>query len=120
MRLWLAFCEDYDNEENDSAYPTARAALGTLAMAAQSKPVCDAMIKENCMGTIAGVLGSQQIELLHRGLVMVLEMLSQGGDIVEHLKEHNILGILSGVPIENETIKGLMTEITSILASTVA
>jgi len=57
--LWLGLSEDFDNEENaQEAFLTARAAAGTLAVAASDSQVCDALLAQNCASTVLKLLQS--------------------------------------------------------------
>jgi hypothetical protein len=101
VRLWLSLSEDYDlgddeeEEEGDSKaadkevvaasatgeamqkYRTARAAAGTLAGAVGMHiDVGKAMCAENCAKTMVRLLKSGKAELVHRALVIVVELLS--------------------------------------------
>lgn len=77
VRLWLAFCEDWNNENDaECALATARACAGTLACAAGDPRTTAAMIGENCAASIVALLESANAELVHRALVMLDTMLS--------------------------------------------
>ena len=88
LKLWLGLAEDWNNtnsQESESAAPgsgvteaflTARAAAGTLAGAAGDAAVAEAMVKEDCARTVVALLESENKELVHRALVIVLELLS--------------------------------------------
>jgi hypothetical protein len=74
LRLWLAFATEY--EEN---YECARAAAGCLAMATQDETIALALVelpkfREETMA----LLESGRLEVMHRGLVIVLNLLLLG------------------------------------------
>lgn len=105
VRLWLALCEDYgindeeDNEDNnqnynyaDEAYKTCRASAGTLACSCGDDKVALAVMKENIGNTIAKLLESRKLELIHRALVIVIELIESGGkDLAVHMASCNVI-----------------------------
>lgn len=100
VRLWLALCEDYgvDNEESsddnyvDEAYKTCRAAAGTLACSCGDDKVAVAVMQENIGGTITKLLESGKLELIHRALVIVVELIGCGGkELAVHLASCNVI-----------------------------
>lgn len=91
LRLWLGLAEDWDSgkesaEENlppgegDQSYLIARAAAGTLAMACSDPLVVSAMCKQDCARTIVSLLESQQPELVHRALFILIEMMTAAAE----------------------------------------
>ena len=95
LKLWLGLCEegvgiDEDEAERASAtaevrkavaeevrerYLTARAAAGTLAVAAGADAeVCSALVSLDCARTLTALLESAKPELVHRALVWITEM----------------------------------------------
>ena len=88
LKLWLGLAEDWENDSvnAEEAFLIARAAAGTLAGAASDAEVADAMIQEDCARTIVALLQSGNAELVHRALVIVLELLStEKRAVAEHL-----------------------------------
>eukprot|EP01034_Spumella_vulgaris_P029108 gene29108-36099_t len=88
LKLWLGLSEDWENDTQDAneAFLIARAAAGTLAGAAGDPEVADAMCQNDCARTIVALMDSQNKELVHRALVIVLELLSTDKrSVAEHL-----------------------------------
>ena len=77
LRLWLALASDY--EEN---HECARAAAGCLAMATGDPSIAKTLIQiSNFKERMDICLGSGSIEIIHRMLVVVLNLVEQGGEI---------------------------------------
>ena len=99
VRLWLGLSEDWSNDESDEAFATARAAAGTLACAVGDPQVADALLKEECARTIVCLLESEQPELIHRALVMIIDLCDNNselsGQIAVHLIEGGVVPPLS-------------------------
>ena len=77
LRLWLALASDH--EEN---YECARAASGCLAMASPDPSVAKSLIHiSNFKERMNTCLGSGSIEIVHRILVVVLNLVEHGGEI---------------------------------------
>ena len=75
LRLWLAFASDFD--EN---YECARAAAGCLANATQDPRIADELAKlAHFKEQIRSLLECGQLELMHRLLVILLNMIMHGG-----------------------------------------
>mmetsp|Transcript_43966 Transcript_43966/g.51509 ORF Transcript_43966/g.51509 Transcript_43966/m.51509 type:complete len:683 (+) Transcript_43966:3-2051(+) len=75
LRLWVAFATDY--EEN---FDCAKAACGCLAMATQEHNVALALTElKSYEGMVKMLLECGNLEMLHRILVIVLNMLGHGG-----------------------------------------
>ena len=66
LKLWCAFAEDYESD-----LPTARAAAGTLAMAAgiEDKELGAALVGSKACEVLVGLLNSGAPELAHRSSV---------------------------------------------------
>ena len=95
-RLWLAFCEDWENEDNNEALACAMAAAGTLAVAASDEGVSKALLAEGCGKCIANLIDSQNPDLCHRSLVMAIEFLQVLGSIArDHLGECDVVGAIT-------------------------
>jgi len=108
VRLWLALCEDYgvdDEEDNnnnqsynyaDEAYKTCRASAGTLACACGDDKVAFAVMQENIGNTITKLLDSGKLELIHRALVIIIELIESGGkDLAVHMASCNVIECIS-------------------------
>ena len=94
VRLWLGLAEDWDREEEPrEAYLTARAAAGTLAVAASDELVGEALLSQDCARTIKSLLESQQQELVHRALVLIIELLSLEKKplLAKHMMESGVI-----------------------------
>ena len=77
LRLWNAFAADYETN-----FECARAAAGCLAMSTHDPAVAEALVglptfKDN----ISTMLESGNLEIMHRTLVVVLNLVDHGGDI---------------------------------------
>jgi hypothetical protein len=90
VRLWLGLCEDWANEENDEAFLTARAAAGTLACVVGDPQVAEALLAEECARSIASLLESEEPELIHRALVMVIDLCEGEADHCKKMATHLI------------------------------
>jgi hypothetical protein len=92
VRLWLGLSEDWYNEENEEAFATARAAAGTLACAVGDPQVAEALLAEDCVRSIASLLESGEVELIHRALVMIIDLCDGDADHCKKLATHLIEG----------------------------
>eukprot|EP01035_Chromulina_nebulosa_P018083 gene18083-23731_t len=99
LRLWLGLCEDWDNSNDpNECYATARAASGTLAMAANDDVVANAMIQEDCSKTLLSLLSSEKSELIYRALVIIITLVETiGKKAAEHLGEGNVIQAIAVV-----------------------
>ncbi len=102
VRLWLGLCEDWDNKESESvenpeALSISRACSGTLASACSDVEVCKAVLKEEIGGTIVKLLQSKQVELIHRCIVMLNEILETHGttEMCMHMLESGVIAALT-------------------------
>jgi hypothetical protein len=100
VRLWLGFCEDWGNEENEEAFATARAAAGTLAYACGDADVGQALLEENCASSVLSLLESENSELAHRAIVIINELCELtdadlAGQIATHLVEGGVVPSLA-------------------------
>jgi hypothetical protein len=102
VRLWLGLCEEYNyasnaqsdesyNIQQDESFLVARAAAGTLAYSLCDPLVAKACVEEGINSTFLHLLQTNNIELLHRALVMILEFIccSTDPDVsvnAEHIK----------------------------------
>lgn len=96
----VGLCEDWDSEENEEAFATACAASGTLASAVGDAGVAKALLSEKCGISLLSLLESQQLDLVHRCLVIVLELLEDeehGAALATHLLESGIVPHLAQV-----------------------
>jgi exonuclease I len=120
VKLWLALAEDWNFEEEDASsqgFLTARASAGTLATAADDDEVASAMIKEDCVRSLKSLLETQNSELVHRALVIIVQLLSnKRKDVALHLMEGGIVPAMSCVAeIQNEEIQKLGKECATVL-----
>jgi len=103
VRLWLGLCEDgcsrsgdphdetgsgtSSREEDGSMsrepYLTAKAAAGSLATLSSDSIITDLMMKEDCARTLVALLESADGDLIHRALVIIMELLSSKEDATE-------------------------------------
>ncbi len=97
VRLWLGLSEDWNSEENDEAFATACAASGTLATAVSDEGVTNAILAENCGQTMLELLHSERVELIHRALVIILELVTGPSQhkAAKHLVEIGVVPALS-------------------------
>jgi protein unc-45 len=82
MKLWLAFATDYEGDN----YECARAAAGCLAMATQSADVALVLVQlpEHKFRTqMETLLESGRLEIMHRALVIILNLVLLGGTTKE-------------------------------------
>ena len=102
LRLWLAFCEDWNNETDPAeCFKTACASSGTLAVAVSDEQTMRAVIAENGVSSVVALLDSHRDELVHRALVMLENMLAHEGalqcEVAEHLVNGGIVPALSTI-----------------------
>ena len=100
VRLWLGFSEDWDNEDNEEAFATARAAAGTLAGAAGDEDVAKALLAENCATSLVSLLESENVELAHRAIVITTQLTEQtdvdlAAELATHLLEGGVVPALA-------------------------
>jgi hypothetical protein len=117
---WRAVVEKLVQDETalsqfmqSESYMTARASAGTLAVAASDEEVCRAVVAENCSGTIICLLESRLPELVHRALVIALNLVNVGGiAAAKHLLEHNVVPALHvGAKLGDANLAGLCKEV---------
>jgi hypothetical protein len=107
-------CEDWDNEENENAFATACAASGTLASAARDPDVAKALLEEKCALSLISLLESQKLDLVHRCLVIVLELIDceeHSKQLATHLLESGIVPALSKVSVNLIMVISIHTHI---------
>lgn len=93
-------CEDWDSEENAEAFATACAASGTLASAVGDEGVAKALLDEKCAISLLSMLESGRLELIHRCLVIILELIdseAHGAALATHLLEGGVVPHLAQV-----------------------
>jgi hypothetical protein len=102
VRLWLGLCEDgcsrsvdpdaetgsgtpskEDGSMSKEPYLTAKAAAGSLATLSSDSTITDLMMKEDCARTLVALLESADGDLIHRALVIIMELLSSKEDVTE-------------------------------------
>ena len=77
LKLWLAFAADYEKD-----YECSRAAAGCLAMATQDESVALELTKlKTFQEDISTMLECGRLEIMHRALVLVLNLVAHSGDI---------------------------------------
>ena len=87
LRLWLAFAADH--EEN---YECARAAAGCLAMATQDEEVAIQLVAlEKFRESATGMLESGRLEIMHRVLVILLNLAMHGDECLDRLKTESLV-----------------------------
>lgn len=75
LRLWLALASDYEEH-----YECARAAAGCIAMATGDPSVASALIQiSNFKERVDTCMSSGSLEIIHRMLVVVLNLVEHGG-----------------------------------------
>ena len=121
MKLWLAFaedCEDFKDIKSES-FLTARAAIGTIAMASYDNEVGESLEKADCMRTFTILLESENNELIHRVLVSILQLLEQDQEqLTKYLIENGLLSLLQSTTImSNPDLTELTKEIAQRLVS---
>lgn len=80
LKLWLAFASDYEDEN----YECARAATGCLAMATQDESVALKVVEApRFKEEVHSLLESGRLEIMHRALFMVLNLVSHEGPCLE-------------------------------------
>ena len=127
VRLWLGLCEDgcsrsdSEGRDEDTAisastateeeqegmpsepYLTAKAAAGSLATLANDSTFADLLVKEECARTLVALLQSTDGNLIHRALVIIVELLSSKEEMSEryivarHLMEGSIVPAMTAV-----------------------
>ena len=76
LRLFVAFAAEYQNN-----FGCARAAAGCLAMAAQDSKIATTMVQLKTFRETAHVLlECGNLELMHRGLILILNLIYQQGN----------------------------------------
>lgn len=100
LQFYLGLSEDWDNEENPEALATACAASGTLASACADPGVAKALLDEECAVSVLSLLASAKIELVHRCLVVILELIDAeewGEALATHMLEQGVVPLLAKV-----------------------
>ena len=94
VRLWVGLCQDWDNEDNEDAIPTAKAAAATLAMSAQDPQVTVALVKEKVGEALVSLLASEDMELIHRALVCLCTIVEveENAQMENKQREHQLKG----------------------------
>merc|ERR1712176_809179 len=92
LRLWLALASDY--EEN---YECARAAAGCLAMATGDSAIAHTLIKiSNFKKHMDTCLSSGSLEIIHRTLVVVLNLVELDGEMKTAAIENGLVAFCVG------------------------
>jgi len=88
LKLWMAFASDY--EEN---YECARAAAGCLAMATQDKSIAEVLATLDKFGSqTKSLLECGRLEVMHRVLYMVLNLMMHGGSCRDRCVDEGLPG----------------------------
>lgn len=97
VRLWLGLSEDWDNEENpQEGLSIAKATSATLAMTVSDEEVAKAVIQENVSKTIVCLLQSENKDLIHRTLVIIVSLVQcLGNTAASHLLEGGVVPAIS-------------------------
>lgn len=83
LKVWVAFSCDFDEH-----LECARAALGCLAMVTQDVIISSEMCRMKLSrGLMKDVLESGNLELMHRLLIIVLNLMEHGGDCLDFVIE---------------------------------
>ena len=86
-RLWLALASDFEDN-----FECARAAAGGLAMSTQDPEIARQMIKnEKFKERFDSILQCGNLEMMHRILVVILNLAEGGGELKEAVVEHGLL-----------------------------
>lgn len=96
LRLWLGLGEDWHPDEGDDEkekFFTSRASAGTLAVAAGDEGVATALCAEDCARTLRHWLGTKNVELVHRSLVIINQLLEHETSTTpaRHLAEGSVI-----------------------------
>lgn len=87
LRLWLALASDYEEH-----YACARAAAGCLAMATQAAEIARTLISlDTFKKRMDETLESGSLEIVHRMLVVILNLAELGGEFREAAVEHGLV-----------------------------
>lgn len=87
LRLWLAFAASY--EEN---FECARAAIGCLAMSTDSPDIAKTLVGLKAFrDSTKGILESGNLELMHRVLVMIQNLMLQGDKCKKEVEEAGLV-----------------------------
>lgn len=87
LRLWLALASDYEEH-----YECARAAAGCLAMTTGDPSVAKTLIQiTNFKERMDTCLGSGSLEIIHRMLVVVLNLVEHGGEMKAAAVENGLV-----------------------------
>jgi hypothetical protein len=87
MRLWFAFAVDYEDH-----YECARAAAGCLAMATQDEVIAQTVIRlEKFKQHTMTLLESGRLEIMHRALAMIYNLVLYGGEMLDKVVEVGLI-----------------------------
>eukprot|EP00558_Chaetoceros_sp_UNC1202_P004396 CAMPEP_0197250294 /NCGR_PEP_ID=MMETSP1429-20130617/52111_1 /TAXON_ID=49237 /ORGANISM="Chaetoceros sp., Strain UNC1202" /LENGTH=313 /DNA_ID=CAMNT_0042712083 /DNA_START=42 /DNA_END=983 /DNA_ORIENTATION=- len=80
LKVWVAFAADYEDN-----FECARAALGCLAMVTQDPEIASTFIKQGNLSEklLKSVLELGNLELMHRALILTLNLIEHGGKCKE-------------------------------------
>lgn len=87
MKLWLAFASDYEEH-----YECSRAATGCLAMASQDESIALEIANSEKFGAVASsILESGRLEIMHRGLYTILNLMIHGGECRKKVESEGLV-----------------------------
>lgn len=115
VKLWLGLSEEFEgpvNEETKEQFLIAKAASGTLAVAAQDPDVSRALMQEDCFRTIIRLVSSNQMDLIHRSLFLVNQILDSLG--LEELLKYQFMDLnqfVNSIKFESVELQELKVEI---------
>jgi hypothetical protein len=90
LRLWLALASDFEDN-----FECARAAAGCLAMATGDPEVAEALIKiKNFKERMDTCLESGSLEIIHRIMVVVLNLIEHGDTTKSAAVEHGLVAFV--------------------------
>ena len=97
LKLWLGLAEDWDgDEESSERFKTARAAIATVAIAAQDADVSKALFQLNCVETMLIILRTKNDELIQR-VIFLIQQLMNSDESLEYLKNQNLIDALKNL-----------------------
>lgn len=115
-----------EKEELQEKFLAARAAAGTLAIAAGDPEVGKALCEQDCAKTVVALLESMQNELVHRALILISELVTapEDADLCRsngvHLVEGGVVASISVVLKMNDAqLGGLAREAATALSKAI-
>ena len=91
LRLWMAYAADFETN-----FDCARAAVGCLAMATHDQAIANALVLlTSFKEATTTLLESGDLDLMHRALVMVENLVEQGGKVRQAVISAGLLAFCS-------------------------